>query len=119
MVFYDCGLINEIAPPNWVEAVLAKTRLHGIETSLTGASSTSLTRKQTSVTVLDGAGVHQHLHWLYQLYATTLLRRAELATGIQLFVAQDVRSSVNVNLLEGIGAEYELHVQPDDWADIR
>jgi hypothetical protein len=62
------------------------------------------------VTVVPGEEIFKALPWLYKLYATELAACASRFAGSAVTIAEDLRSSININLLEGCGARYERHV---------
>jgi hypothetical protein len=62
------------------------------------------------VKVVDGYAVRENLPWLWDLYASSLRQFCETVCGKALYLANDIVSSVNINLLEGEGARYERHV---------
>lgn len=58
----------------------------------------------------SGEVIASRIPWLYELYTTKFRDYAEVSVGKRLFPSRDVTSAVNINLLEGIGAAYEWHV---------
>jgi hypothetical protein len=63
----------------------------------------------SEVQIVTGITVFEKLRWLYDTYANSLLKLAEIATGYKLVIAKDLRSSVNINRIKGVGSNYEWH----------
>jgi hypothetical protein len=79
---------------------------------LDGSASTSreTTRRSLSLGVLTGDLIKCHLPWLYDCYTGKLRKYAEELAEKRLFVSKDLIASMNVNVLQGIAAAYEWHV---------
>lgn len=110
--YQACDLSDVKMPRLWDQEVISVVRAFGSFTLMCGSSSTSREPAQTAVRirVLTGDVIRSRLGWLFDLYKTDLLRIAQTFYGQKLFPANDIRSSINVNLLEGKGSRYEWHV---------
>jgi hypothetical protein len=102
-----------LLPHNWTYQISTVIDNHCMHTILSGASAQS--REATvdyeiPVLVATGDVCATQLPWLRILYEGELLRFASNAYGKLLDTAIDLRSSVNINCLRGIGSRYEAHV---------
>jgi hypothetical protein len=109
---WDLSATN-LLPSDWLAQISQTIATHGIRTVLSGASEQS--REASSdyeipVLVVTGDACSSALPWLYSLYENELLLFASKAYGKQLFAANDIRSSININCLRGVGSRYESHV---------
>jgi 2OG-Fe(II) oxygenase superfamily len=104
---------STLLPRDWESQVRAVAATCGFDTILTGEGSTSREtkpRRRMRVRVADGIAVKASLDWLWKLYAGRLLEFSSRWLGRQLYIANDLRSAVNINVLRGRGAQYEWHV---------
>jgi len=102
---------------NWAKKISEAAAYHGTHVKTRGRGPGSLESEETAgldYTVLDGAGVKEHLSWLWQFYH-------DLTPDIWRLVKEPVRPSehlpscINVNLLNGMGARYEAHVDAQPY----
>lgn len=103
----------KVLPRHWQRDVRAVVRQRGFETILTGAGSTSREARGNQrmvVRVADGLAVKQALPWLWDLYEGLLKEFASRSFNRQLYAANLLHTGININLLEGRGAQYEWHV---------
>lgn len=112
---YHSWDLNEsrLLPTGWQKQTIELVEEFGSDTILRGDSSTS--REQQSgveipVRVVTGDLIFNSSRWLYDLYANQLLSFASKSFGRKLYVATDIRSSININALVGKGQRYERHV---------
>lgn len=102
---------------DWPTLIVEAARTYGRKVVSKGRGPGSLEPEETAgldYTVLDAAGVHDHLPWLWRLYH-------DLVPDIWKLVREEVRASshalsaINVNLLDGQGARYEAHVDAQPY----
>ena len=60
--------------------------------------------------VVTGDIIYKKLPWLYELYSTTFLQLGSQLTNAAYIEARDRLYGVNLNILRGMGARYECHV---------
>jgi hypothetical protein len=79
---------------------------------LYGGEATSLEPAGSDIPyrLLDGIGIENHLPWLDALYRGDLADLASQVMGTAMVPSNSVRAGVNVNVLDGPGGRYELHV---------
>lgn len=100
-------------PADWESEVIDVAHRLGVWTTLSGDSLVSREAQKgvsLPVLVVTGDTIGQELPWLRELYVGPLRELASSWYGRRLYVAQDLRSSVNINCLRGLGARYERHV---------
>lgn len=100
-------------PSDWTEQVKRAIEAHSQSTVLTGGSDLSREADPNyaiPVMVVLGDACQSSLPWLRSLYDNELRSFASKAYGAQLFAANDLRSSININCLRGVNARYEAHV---------
>jgi hypothetical protein len=100
------------AAPDWEGEIAYQTELHGVHVRKSGRGPGSLEPEETAgldYTVLDGAGVREHLPWLYDLYVNLTDEVGHLLRQ-PVRVSDNLATSINVNLLRGKGARYEAHL---------
>lgn len=112
--YYEWDL-NEtnLLPSGWDVSVRKIIDLAGMETILSGFSEQSREPDQDvelPVTVVTGDACEKHLPWLAALYKGELRQFVSRKHGVELYTAKDLRSSININCLRGVGARYETHV---------
>src|SRR5205085_12683454 len=62
------------------------------------------------VCVVTGETIFEHIRWLHKLYDEDLAEFASQFAKRTVVAADDLPSSVNINLLRGLNARYEKHV---------
>ena len=77
-----------------------------------------MTILQVRISVVDGEVILRELPWLYQLYTKELLDLASSTTGNTHVIADRLESSININVLDGIGACYEWHLDTNPLTGI-
>jgi hypothetical protein len=116
---YAAWDLNEatLLPANWVEQIRGVVQRFGKSTTLSPNpefSEESPTSTAMNVTVVSGLDCVEQLPWLAALYRNELRQFASRAFAKSLYVATDVRSSVNINCLAGMGASYPSHRDTND-----
>lgn len=113
-VFWSFDLLQlGLLPREWVQQVIRTTEQFGVCTSLDHQSVTSREPEGSppmEVCVVTGEIIFQHMNWLHELYRNDLASFASMFAGRAITIANDLQSSVNINLLRGIHARYERHV---------
>src|SRR5690606_1455473 len=97
----------------WIDEITTVANLHSYKMHLDGKSSTSREKEGSTgvdIEVVDGMTVREKLSWLHDLYSTYLLDLANQIFGARYTVDSNITSSVNINILRGINARYEWHV---------
>lgn len=100
----------DILPDEWVQDVMAAVEaqarrvVHNLPSSTSRQGWTGLDYR-----VVDGNTVRTVLPWLWVLYQHDLRQLVERAVGQRVRVAQDVRSAVNINVLDS-DSRYDWHV---------
>ncbi len=100
-------------PHDWEEQVFSVSDEYSKLIYLDGKSSTSREPEDTegvNYKIVLGGIIRQEIKWLYDLYSLHFL---ELASGVnqgQTLASSDIDSSININIISGIGARYEWHV---------
>jgi hypothetical protein len=100
-------------PKDWETQIAKVVRDYSTAQILDGSSATSREidlAEPISIRIVDGSSIHTNLRWLFDLYCGELLKFAEKNFGKRLHIAQDLRSAVNLNIIEGRGRRYEWHV---------
>jgi hypothetical protein len=82
------------------------------EAVLQGGASTSLESPDTRLhyRLMTGERIVESLPWLYEMYRSTFCAMASRVYGQSMRVSPNVRNAINFNVVEGIGARYEWHV---------
>ena len=113
-VFWSFDLLQlGLLPSDWEQQVKESVEQYGVCTSLDHHSITSREPKGTpplEVCVVTGETIFHHMNWLHELYSNQLALFASQFAGRNVTVANDLPSSVNINLLRGVNARYEKHV---------
>jgi hypothetical protein len=101
-----------LVPSDWLEQIDAQVSAHATSAVLVGGTSTSLEPVGSNIQyrLLDGLAIHRCLPWLDEIYRGPLLTVASAAAGRRLVPSASVRSGVNLNILDGPGGRYELHL---------
>lgn len=102
-----------LLPADWEAQVHSTIHTDAIHTVLSGTSEQSREMDgnyELPILVVSGEACNVRMPWLRGLYEKELREFASQGYGHPLFVARDVRSSINVNCLRGVGARYEAHV---------
>lgn len=100
-------------PPGWTSSVQSLLTTHGYDTQLSGDDSTGVGRnagKQFDVRIVDGLAIQATAPWLWNLYSGKLLAFVSQSFGKQMYIANLIQTTVNINALRGRGAEYPWHV---------
>lgn len=109
---WDAGQLG-ILPKDWIAEITAAVERHPDLCTLDGKSSTSREPagiEPIQICVVTGEIINKELLWLYDAYAGPLRKLAQELIGKELVVAVDMKNSVNINVLSGIGNRYERHV---------
>ena len=118
---HELGLL----PSGWVADVRRVVDEHAYFVHLDGHSGTSRELEDTKGSdyyVVVGDLIAQELPWLYELYTGTLREMAEQVAGRSLITSTELKTSININTIRGIGGRYEWHVDHnpmDDWSNLR
>lgn len=102
---------------DWAVRIEEAALTHGARVVKHGRGPGSLESEETAgldYTVLDGAGVRDHLPWFWTLYHTLVPEISGLLKTT-VHVSEDILSSINVNVLQGAGARYEAHVDAQPY----
>ncbi|MGH6837476.1 MAG: 2OG-Fe(II) oxygenase [Methylocella sp.] len=102
-----------LLPPAWDAQIRSIVSERAIDTYLTGSGLTSREKRigqRLHVRVTDGVVVRESLPWLWSLYTHELLDFSSQSFEKPLFVANLLRTTININQLIGRGAQYEWHV---------
>lgn len=101
-----------LLPPGWDDDIITAIEKYAKRTILTGDSEFSKEDKEhvSVVHVVTGDDCERAVPWLMGLYRGVFLDFASRSFGFSLFHSEDLRSSVNVNCLRGLGSDYEKHV---------
>lgn len=102
-----------LLPSSWEDEIAAAIQQDGVSTILSGDSEQSREdspRYEIPVLVVTGDACSGRMPWLRGLYENELREFASSCFQRSLFVANDLKSSININCLRGIGARYEAHV---------
>lgn len=102
-----------LLPAGWMDQIVSVSARRGRLTHLQGDNSTSLepsTQNPVILRVVSGEAIQAELSWLWDLYTGPLLDFAAAASGQNLYVANDVRSAININQIDGVDGRYEWHV---------
>jgi hypothetical protein len=111
--YSETDVVNEgLVPGDWLEQIQSAVAQHAVSAVLTGGTSTSLEAAGTNIAyrLLDGIAIRAHLPWLDELYRGPLVAIASRAAGRELIPTPSVQSGVNLNILDGPGGRYELHL---------
>jgi len=103
----------ELLPKAWLNDVLRVVSQHEQKTILDGRSITSREPSggvSIEVGVVSGNAIQRHLPWLFALYANELRVFASRVAGAEVYISNDLASSININVLRGECARYEWHV---------
>lgn len=96
-----------LLPHGWAEQVSAATAAPERIVVQTGVE---LRPEDEQFSILEGAPVRARLPWLWDLYLGPLRSFASERFGSPLFVANRVSSAITLNILDGVGAGQEWHV---------
>lgn len=113
-IYLDCDIASlSIIPNDWLDQLNSVIDKHSEFQHLDGKSSTS--REEvgfpgTTIRIVNGNNISLYLPWLYDCYRTTLCELTAKASGAKLEVSTDIISAININVIEGIGSQYEWHV---------
>jgi hypothetical protein len=83
------------------------------ERSLTPTSVTSRESNRDiriPVLTVGGERLREELPWLYELYCSRFRNLAQVLTNEEVFVAEDTRYGINLNVQRGRSMRYECHV---------
>lgn len=113
-VFWSFDLLQlGLLPSDWEQQVKHVVERSGVCTRLDHLSATSREPANSpplEVCVVTGEPILQNIKWLHDLYAEELATFASEFAGREVVTAIDLQSSVNINLLRGLDARYERHV---------
>ena len=113
-IYLEFDLVElNLLPQDWYEQIVRVAHTKSFPTFLDGKSSTSREPEGSSgayVFVVPGQEILEELQWLYSLYRNELLALANEHFSGPYIVADSVEASVNLNLLQGVAARYEWHV---------
>lgn len=107
-----------VLPWGWASYVARAVMTHGRHVVKQGRGHGSLEDDATAgldYRVLTGSDVQEHLPWLYELYTGALLSQMSALLTMNVFLPDDLDGSINVNLLQGVGARYEWHLDRQRW----
>lgn len=107
--------IPGVIPATVVEAALVLTE-KAVRVEREGAGPGSLTDEGLRYSVVDGLQIEEHAPYLSQWIREVIPAYASALVGEALRVSPDVRTAINVNLVEGVGGMYELHTDPCPWS---
>lgn len=110
-----------LLPENWLQQITGITEKYAQRTLLDGNSSTSREPEggeEIEVFVVPGNVIADSLPWLYDLYTSALCKLASEVVGHQVYIAHDLISSININILRGRGSRYEWHVDSNPLTGI-
>lgn len=102
-----------LLPADWEVQIVRTIDKCGDQVTLTGASDLSREAEKNyliNVIVVTGDACAAELPWLRRLYEGELLEFVSRTLSKRYSHANDLRSSININCLRGIGARYEAHV---------
>jgi 2OG-Fe(II) oxygenase superfamily len=111
----------DLLPINWLRQIAEVVEKRAQRTLLDGKSSTSrepIGSEVVEVFVVPGDVISVDLPWLYDLYTSALCKLASEAAGHQVYASQDLVSSININVLRGMGSRYEWHVDSNPLTGI-
>lgn len=112
--YHKINLIDEgLATYEQIELVNELVLRRGTRHFLTGGTVSSREVEENyryPIRLADGELVTKFLPWLQKLYVNQLLDWSSEVFKKQLYPAIDIRSSININCLQGLGARYEWHV---------
>lgn len=103
----------EHLPHSWTDEINSLLDRCGVISELRGDGPTGREAPDATamhIAVVAGGEIKQALPWLWELYADLFKAFASAAAGRPLYVANDIRSSININCLRGVGDRYEKHV---------
>ena len=86
---------------------------HAYRTILDGSSVTSREKSsnlEIEVFIVTGDIIYEKLKWLDTLYRNEFLDYANSFSTEELECSNDLKSGININILKGIGAKYEWHI---------
>lgn len=113
----DLGLL----PSDWDEQVKKVAEENAYLVKLDGKSSTSRepeNSKGATVFVVEGNIIFDKLNWLHNLYENELLELANNNFNNSYEISKGIANSININLLKGINARYEWHVDTNPLTGI-
>lgn len=91
---------------------------HAVSVERAGGGPGSMTNEGLRYRVLDYAGCQLYAPDLVDWARLTLPAIASALTGRALHLLEDPLAAVNINVLEGAGERYELHVDSVPWTAI-
>jgi len=104
------------AVPAWVTEKAVAASEHAKPVSREGAGPGSLTDEGLRYSVLDGHGVLVRAPDIQYWVQMNVPALASAVVGEPLCISPDVRTAINVNLVDGIGGSYEWHTDPCPWS---
>lgn len=107
----DVWLVADAAPSEVTASALAAAA-HAESVEREGAGPGSLTDEGLRYSVLDGPGVIRYASVLEYWLRRSVPALASACVGQPLGISPDLRTAINVNVLEGKGGSYELHTDP-------
>jgi len=108
---YDLIALNIVTREDLARA--ASVALSGARQAvLQGGSSTSLESPDTRLhyRLMSGEMIADSLPWLYDMYRSTFCVMASRVYGQGMRVSPNMHNAINFNVVEGMGARYEWHV---------
>src|ERR1700730_15537430 len=109
---FDLGTFESLQP-GWAQQTSLMARHLAEPTKLTGQSTTSIRDwnvGEVELGVVTGDVVRRELPWLFGLYSGPLKELAEEFAGRPIKCSTSEISDININVLSGVGASYEWHV---------
>ncbi|MER7283920.1 2OG-Fe(II) oxygenase [Dactylosporangium sp. NPDC000244] len=99
-------------PESWVADVVELCGTAGMPSWLRGGLSTSLEPPGVNISyrLVSGDRVAEGLPWLNSAYRSAIPELAKSQLGCPYYPSMDVRSGVNINILEQRGGRYEMHL---------
>lgn len=110
--FKQFNVVN-VLPYDWQQQILKVADLEASYKILISSSITSREYSQTEkvpVLTVGGKKVKELLPWLYELYVGEFRRIAESFLADEVFIANDDRYAINLNIQKGSSMRYECHV---------
>jgi hypothetical protein len=101
-----------VLPIGWVADIHSAVERVASPVVLRGGTSTSLEPPGSDIPyrLVDGCAIREQLPWLDSIYRGELADIASVASAKPMLPTESIRAGVNLNVLDGPGGRYELHV---------
>jgi hypothetical protein len=110
---WHCFDLRPELPDQWQADALEVAKRCSAERTLVPTSVTSREASgdlQIPVLTVGGEKLRREIPWIYELYRTRLRELAQALVDDEVYVAEDVRYGINLNVQRGRSMRYECHV---------